>query len=234
MYNEKKIIAIIPARGGSKGILRKNIRPLAGRPLLAYSVDAAKQSTYVDRVFVSTEDAEIAEVAEAVGAEVIVRPQEFAQDQSPTLPVLTHVLDVLQQKENFIPDLIITLQATSPLRTAAHIDEALQIFFASQGDSLLGVSHIYEHRFETENQENFVAPVTKERLGRQHRKPVIIENGFIYITPRTLLEQGKILGDKVVPYPVGKESSIDIDDLHDFFLAEQLIFKKKEYGNENR
>lgn len=234
MFEGKKVIAIIPARGGSKGIPRKNIRLLAGKPLLAYTVDAAKNSSYIDRVIVSTEDSEIATISQSVGAEVIIRPVEHAQDNSPTVHVLEHVLGEIQSKENFIPDVIITLQATSPLRQAKHIDEAIEKYFSSDFDSLLGVSHIYEHRFEPNEDEKFVVPVVKERLGRQHRKPVIIENGFIYISNRELIEQGKILGDKTTSYLVDKKYSLDIDDPHDFFLAEQIILNSPEYGNENR
>lgn len=234
MFEGKKIIAIIPARGGSKGIPRKNIRLLAGKPLLAYSIDGAKKSVYIDRIVVSTEDDEIAQISKKYGAEVVRRPPELAEDASPTLPSLQHVLEQLKNTEEFVPDIVLTLQATSPLRLSTHIDDAIEKYYANNVDSLHGVNYVYEHRFELNQDGNTIVPVNGERVPRQNRKPVILENGFLYISKKELIEAGRILGDKILPFVVDKKFSVDIDDPHDFFIAEQIILNYPEYGNENR
>ncbi len=229
MMSNQRIVALIPARGGSKGIPRKNIKPLLGKPLLAYAIDAAKASPYIDTIVVSTDDEEIAAVARAHGAEAIMRPAELASDAAPMIPVMQQVLETLKQagREH---ELVVLLQPTSPLRTGADITAALDQWKAGGYDSMLGLSLLYEHRFE-EREPGVVEPVVKERKNRQERKPTMIENGFIYITPAALLAEGRILGDRVGYYSVPKERWIDIDDPVDFFVAEQLIRYRQDYGN---
>ena len=149
----KKIIAIIPARGGSKGIPRKNIKILASKPLIAWTIEAAKNSKYLDRVIVSTEDEEIAEISKKYGAEVVERPEELATDASPTGSVIEQVIAYLEQNESYNPDAIVLLQPTSPLRFAHHIGEAVKTFLEGGYDSLVGVSpsHVFIWRMEEED-----------------------------------------------------------------------------------
>ncbi len=141
-----RLLAIIPARGGSKGIPRKNIRLLCGRPLIAYSISAAQEARSVERIIVSTDDEEIAEISQRLGAEVRLRPAELATDDAPTRPVLAHVVAELA-KQSYVPDAVLTLQPTSPLRAARHIDDAAALFAADpSADSLVScieVPHIF-------------------------------------------------------------------------------------------
>jgi len=138
---EKKFLAIIPARGGSKRIPRKNIALLDGKPLIQYTIEAARGCPLIDRIVVSTEDAEVAEVAKALGAEVpCLRPQELAQDNTYTLPVLQHMMAYLQEEQDYQPWAVVTLQPTSPLRTSQHLTQAIELFLGDeQADSLVSV-----------------------------------------------------------------------------------------------
>ena len=126
-----EILAIIPVRGGSKGIPGKNIKLLAGRSLLSYTIDAALKSKYIKRTVVSTEDSNIKNIAQSLGVEVLDRPIELAQDETKTAPVLLHVVEELE-KENYKPDVTILLQATCPLRNAKELDEAIELFLQKQ------------------------------------------------------------------------------------------------------
>ena len=134
-----EILAIIPARGGSKGIPGKNIKLLAGKPLLFYTIDAAKNSKYITRTVVSTESAQIKDIALSLGAEVIDRPIELAQDETKTAPVLLQVVSELE-KQNYYPDIVVLLQATCPLRNAKELDEAVELFFANRKN---GVDYVF-------------------------------------------------------------------------------------------
>ena len=140
MQNPMNILAIIPARGASKGIPRKNLKLLNDKPLINHTIQAALESKYVTRSIVSTEDKEIMKISKSLNVEVLKRPKELAEDNSPLEPVMHHVLDHLKQKENYMPDLIILLQATSPLRNAKHIDESIVELKRKKLDSILSVS----------------------------------------------------------------------------------------------
>jgi len=223
-----KIIAIIPARGGSKGIPRKNIRLLAGKPLIAYSIEAALKSKYIDRVIVSTEDEEIAEISKKYGAEVIKRPDELATDTAPTEPALEHVVKWLKEYEDYKTDIIVLLQPTSPLRNSKYIDEALDIFLNSDYNSLLSVCP--SHAFIWKMSENSY-PINydfKNRPRRQDKEPEYRENGAIYITKyKILMENHNRLGGKIGLYVMPEKHSIEIDTEFDFYLCEQMLDLKE-------
>lgn len=227
--NNNNIIAIIPARGGSKGVPRKNIRLLNNKPLVAYTTEAALGSKYIDRVIVSTEDAEIAKIAKDYGAEVIMRPEELATDSSPAEPVLEHVVSYLKEAEGYQADVIVLLQPTSPLRNSQHIDEALEIFFNKGYGSLLSVcsSHIFLWRTGKDG----VYPLNydfKNRPRRQDREPEYRENGAIYITKcDILMRDHNRLSGKIGLYVMPEENSPEIDTEFDFWLCEQLITLKR-------
>ncbi|MBI2047659.1 MAG: acylneuraminate cytidylyltransferase family protein, partial [Parcubacteria group bacterium] len=191
-------MAIIPARGGSKGIPRKNIKLLADKPLIAYSIEAALGSRLLDRTVVSTDDEEIARVAKELSTEVVVRPKELAGDKTPMEPVLKYVVDFLE-KENYIPDTVVLLQPTSPLRTATHVDGALKKFLAGDFDSLVSIFKIYNNRLEIDKND-LVTPTFTESKNRDKRPPAIFENGAIYISKIDLIKKGKIRGDKIGYY----------------------------------
>jgi N-acylneuraminate cytidylyltransferase len=227
---ELKIIAIIPARGGSKGIPRKNIKLLAGKPLIAYSIEAGLKSKYIDRIIVSTEDEEIAEISKKYGAEVIERPMGLATDTAPTEPVLEHVVKWLKEHAEYEPDIVVLLQPTSPLRNSEHIDEALDIFLNGDYDSLLSVCH--SSVFVWKMRENGAYPMNydfKNRPRRQDKEPEYKENGAIYITKyKILMENYNRLGGKIGLYIMPEEYSIEIDTEFDFYLCEQIINSRGE------
>jgi CMP-N-acetylneuraminic acid synthetase len=140
MRNEMNVLAIIPARGGSKGIPGKNIKKINGKSLLYYTINASLKSKYISKTIVSTDDIKIAREAKKNGSEVINRPKNLANDKAQIEPVMTHVLKKLEKNESYIPDIIILLQNTSPLRTSKHIDSAFQQFKRTKLDSILSAS----------------------------------------------------------------------------------------------
>jgi CMP-N-acetylneuraminic acid synthetase len=220
-----KILAIIPARGGSKGIPRKNIKELNGLPLIAYTIKAALNSN-IDRVIISTDDLEIKEVSEKYGAEVILRPSTLALDTTPTLPVLQDIVSQLEESY----DAVMTLQPTSPFRTSEHINEAIQLFESDMNaDSLVSVVEVPHSMtpcslmtLESSYMDNWTQDENK--IFRRQEKPTLYaRNGAaIYITRTNNLEN-YIFGGKTLPYIMNKIESIDIDDLEDFKLCEMIF-----------
>ncbi|MBI4118606.1 MAG: acylneuraminate cytidylyltransferase family protein [Parcubacteria group bacterium] len=223
MAKSLKILAVIPARGGSKGIPRKNIKLLGGKPLIAWSIEAALASLFVDRVAVSTDDKEIAEVARKYGAEVIMRPAELSEDATPMDPVLAHAVLSLE-KESYTPDAVLLLQPTSPLRTTEHIDEGVGTFLNGDFDSLVSVEIIRngQHKIVEGNR---LVPVFSKVQNRDKREPLVIENGALYISKTSLIKEGRIRGDAIGFYEMDRYASLDIDVPIDFIVAERL-FKK--------
>jgi CMP-N,N'-diacetyllegionaminic acid synthase len=228
-----RLLAIIPARGGSKGIPRKNIYPLCGRPLIAYSIDAARKSPSVDRAIVSTDDAEIAEISRGLGAEVRIRPAPLAQDDTPTRAVLEHVVAELVA-ESYVSDAVLTLQPTSPLRTVRHIEEAAALFASDpRADSLVScieVPHIF-HPLSVMRRtaEGYLEPFlpAPQPHRRQDKQTVLARNGAaIYITQTARLSE-YVFGGRLMPYPMDADSSIDIDTLEDLIVAERLLKARK-------
>lgn len=224
----KKIIAVIPARGGSKGLPRKNIENLAGKPLIAWTIEAALKSKYLDRVIVSTEDGEIASISEKWGAERIKRPKALATDRAKTTDAVFHVLKVLK-KEKYEADIIVLLQPTSPLRNAAHIDEAIAEFLEEDCDSLLSVcpSHALIWRIN----KGGPAPINynlKKRLQRQDRKPEYKENGAIYIFKKqNFMKEKTIPCGRIGLYIMPVENSFEIDEEFDFWFCETIMKHNK-------
>lgn len=214
------VLAIIPARGGSKSIPLKNIKSLAGKPLLAYAIASAHEAKSITRLVVSTDHEEIARVSRTYGAGVIMRPPEFATDEAPTELALLHVLEVLKQKERFMPDVVLTLEPTSPFRTPQTIDRCVEIFQTTDADSVIAVvetrscyGRIKEEKYE------FLFPNQPRR--RQEREPLYREGSTIYGTKREVLERKKsVFGDKLYPLIISEEEAIDINTSFDFELAE--------------
>ena len=216
-----EILAIIPARGGSKGIPRKNIRLIVGKPLIAYSIEAGKNARMVSRTVVSTDDEEIARVGKEYGAEVVMRPPELAKEETPMDPVLCHVVEVLG-REGYAPDVVVLLQPTSPLRTAWHVDGAIEKFLKNEMDSLISIFMIKNNRHER-GKDDLLSPTFTKSKNRNERPSAIFENGAIYISNTGLIKEGKIRGDKIGYYEMDQYSSVDIDDLNDFEVAEKLL-----------
>ena len=226
------IVAIIPARGGSKGIPKKNIKELCGKPLIAYIIETALKVKELDRVIVSTEDKEIAEIAKKYGAEVpFIRPEELAEDETPTLPVLQHAVKYLEKKEKYRPDLVVLLYATSPLMRAERVSEAIEMLKEGEFDSVLSVVEDGGHYWIKKNggYEKFYPKVVKNR---QFTKPLFKENGAIYICKGDLLmEKNEIVGGKIGFLVMKREESIDIDEPIDFEFAEFLMKKRQNEEN---
>jgi len=230
---ETKILAIIPARGGSKTIPRKNIKLLNGKPLIYYTIKESIKSKYLGRIIVSTEDKEISEISKKYGAEVIERPEELAKDETPTIDVIFHVLQVIKA-ENFEPGLVVLLQPTSPLRNAQDIDNAIELFLKNDCESVVSVceaEHSPYWSFEIENR--YLKPIFGGKylnMRRQDLPKVYTPNGAIYVsTPEILRKYKSFYCSKTIPYIMPPERSVDIDNEIDFMLAELLMRK---YGLE--
>jgi len=226
---DKKIIALIPARGGSKGLPRKNIALLNGKPLISYSIQSALNTNLVSRVIVSTEDAEIAETSRKYGAEVMDRPRELAQDDTPTMSVVIWTLNQLEAN-GYFADAIVLLQPTTPLRTSHDIDAAAKLFFESDCESVVSICEM-EHSpywsFKVEN--GFISSLLgKEHLSirRQDLPKVYLPNGALFISsPKVLLRTKSFYTDRTMPYIMPSERSIDIDSEKDLLLAEIMLRK---------
>ena len=222
-----KILAVIPARMGSKRLPEKNIKVLNGKPMIVYTIDAIKKSHYINRFIVSTEDKIITQIAQSNGAEVIQRPEELTRDESPTDAVVLNVLEQLQKKEQYIPDIIILLQPTSPLRTTEDIDTAMKTFLDSSADSLITVTE-YDHTpyWAFRIEKGLLKPeFTSESLKRSQELPKLYRpNGSIFITgAKPFLKNRSFYTNQIIPFIMPRERSIDIDDEFDFLIAEFLL-----------
>ena len=224
-----KVLAVIPARGGSKGIPRKNLFPVAGRPLIAWTIEAARQASRIDRTVISTDDAEIAAVARAEGADVVERPAALAGDDTPTLPVLQHAVAVLAE-EGYHPDVVANLQATSPLRTAGHIDAAIAQFLEDDSaDSLVScvrLPHVYHPRSVMRlSDDGYLEPYLPGPpvSRRQDKEPAFARNGAAIYLTRTARLSEYIYGGRLVPFEMTPEDSLDIDEPRDLEAADAAL-----------
>ncbi|MEA4821530.1 MAG: acylneuraminate cytidylyltransferase family protein [Erysipelotrichales bacterium] len=216
------MLAIIPARGGSKGLPNKNIKLLNGKPLIAYTIEAALSSKYIDRVVVSTDSEEIAKISINYGAEVpFLRPSYLASDKSDALDTFIYTINKLYQSPNQISQFII-LQPTSPLRNSNHIDSACELFFDKNADSVISVCKTkpLEWAILINNDSKLREALPTTLNNRQDFKDVYIPNGAIYILDwNKFKSQRKYYFDNTYPYIMDKISSIDIDDVDDFKLV---------------
>ncbi len=220
-----EILAIIPARGGSKGIPRKNLQPLAGRPLLAHTVEAALAASAVTRVVVSTDDDEIAEVARALGAEVVRRPAEISGDTASSESALAHVLDHLRDTEGYEPELVVFLQATSPIRRPTDIDDAVAALLEAEADSLFSACAV--HGFVWRRSGDGLRSLTYDHEHRPRRQDIgedLLENGSIYVfKPWVLREHGNRLGGQIAVYEMDPLHSFQVDEPGDLELMERIL-----------
>ncbi|MEA4907840.1 MAG: acylneuraminate cytidylyltransferase [Chloroflexi bacterium] len=238
MVDRPEVLAIIPARGGSKGIPRKNIRKFAGYPLLAYSIAAGKQAECVTRVIVSTDDEEIAAVARQYGAETpFLRPAEFAQDQSLDLPVFQHALRWLEEHAGYRPDVVVQLRPTSPVRPRGMVDEAVRLLLAHpEADSVRGVVPAGQNphkMWRLDGAGGQMRPLLSVEgvpepynAPRQVLPPVYWQTGHIdAIRPATLLEKGSMSGDVILPLLLDPRYTVDIDNPSDWPKYEWLVYQ---------
>lgn len=230
MIDNKKVLALIPARAGSKGIKKKNIIELCGKPLISYSIEAGKTSEYVDDVVVTTDSMEIAEIAQAFGAWVpFLRPEELASDKAKTIDAVIHALDWL--KENgYIYDIIVLLQPTQPLRRTEDIDLALEKFLKEGMLPLASVREVGEHPIlmRTINQEGQLDRLldVNSTIRRQDMPKFYLVEGSIYINLAKEISTETSFNDNYVPYIISSKYSVDIDEIMDLNVAELYL---KEY-----
>lgn len=225
-------LALIPARGGSKRVPNKNLAPCAGKPLLAWTVEAALASRRLARVLLSTENAAIAEAGRGLGVEVIERPAALAVDDTPMIPVIQHVLRVVQGEGEAVDGLLL-LQPTSPLRTARHIDEAIDLFVETGAEtvvSVVEVAHIYSpldaQRIEDGRLRPYL-PASATASLRADAPPAYARNGpAILLCKPAVFQRGEKFGEPLVPYVMAPEDSIDIDQSFDLAMAELLLERR--------
>lgn len=230
-----KILGLITARGGSKSIPHKNIALLAGRPLLAYTCEAALSSRCLTRIVLDTDDPGIAGVGRACGVEVpFMRPAGLAQDDTLHIDVIRHALTWLQEHEGYRPDIVVLLQPTSPLRRAEHIDAAVDIMLSTEADTVVSVVKV-PHRFNPASVMRLDAngrlypflegPMV---LRRQDKPKVYARNGpAVLVMRREVVESGKLYGDVVRPLEMSIVDSVDIDNADDLALAEFWLSRRR-------
>ena len=209
LSSQKKLLAVIPARGGSKGIPRKNIRPIAGKPLLAWTIEAAQSSKLLSRYVVSTEDREIASVARSYGADVLERPKELAGDKASTLDVLQHVIAEIPAQT------VVLLQGTSPIRDPGLIDRCIERYLDTGADSLA-----------TGWMCRYVEYGTSD-FRRQDLTGFFYDDGNVYVMGVDLIRKGDRYGSRIERVILDKEQNLDIDDEFDFWLAEQVLKRRQ-------
>ncbi|MFC1903336.1 cytidylyltransferase domain-containing protein [Chloroflexota bacterium] len=233
MNKKPNIIAIIPARGGSKSLPHKNIRLLNGKPLIYYTIIEAKKSKHLQRLLVSTEDSQIAEIARGYGAEVIDRPKALAQDGTPSRPVYQHVISHLEEIENYRSDIIVALQPTSPCRLVEDIDGAIEMFLKTDCDSVVGVCETEHSPYWTFTLErDKLKPVLQgwEKIYQRQLAPKTYRlNGAVYVIHRDVIMEHKkgVMGSNIRPFIMPLERSVDIDSELDLKLAELLIMERR-------
>jgi CMP-N,N'-diacetyllegionaminic acid synthase len=230
---EMRILAIIPARGGSKGIPRKNIKPLAGKPLIGWTIDIAKRVKSIDRIVVSTEDAEIASIATKLGADVpFLRPVELSTDDTPSIAPVLHALEILQDYE-----WVMLLQPTSPLRSLEDIENLLAFCEERGAPAAVSVCEVSQHpswmyRRDTMGYLQPLVTNDPKIYNRQSLPPAYMLNGSIYLA-RTdwLRERCEFIGPDTLGYVMPPERSVDIDTTIDWLWSEFLI--EKLYDRQN-
>lgn len=224
-----KVYAFIPARGGSKGVPRKNIAPLLGKPLIAWTIEQALSVPELDRVIVSTEDEEIAQIARDYGAEIpFMRPAELATDDANGMDVLIHGAQWLKEQENYDADYLLELPVTTPLRAQEDIHATLQVAHDFDADIVVGVTPVAEHpywvrRIDANNQLQPFIPSAPSIARRQDLPPAYMMNGAVYLIRVQILLEHNAKSDKIYPVIMPRERSIDINTSLDLKWAEFLL-----------
>lgn len=224
MIDSKKILAIIPARGGSKGIPRKNIKKISGKPLIAWTIEESKKSRYLDRIIVSTEDEEIAEISKSFGAEVpFLRPKELSEDTTPGIEPILHAIEALPGY-----DYVMLLQPTSPLRTVEDIDMIISLMIEKDYKSMVSVclsDKTPSWMFKLTQEDNLESYVQEEVVTRrQEGEELYSLNGAIYlINSKELTNNKSFFTSNTKGFVMPKERSFDIDDSVDFKICEKFL-----------
>lgn len=238
MVAEMDVLAIIPARGGSKSIPRKNIQLFAKFPLIAYSISAGLASESITRVIVSTDDEEIAEISLNYRAEVpFLRPAELAQDDTPDLPVFKHALEWLEKHDQYLPDIVVQLRPTSPLRRTQHIDHAVwRLLEHPEADAVRTVCLPFQNPFKMWriDSNGYMQPIMDigipepYNLPRQSLPEVYWQTGYVdAVWANTIRNKHSMTGERILPLIIGADEWIDIDSPDDWRRAERLIENKE-------
>ena len=235
----QEVLAVIPARGGSKGVPRKNIRLLADQPLISHTINAALQSRNVHRVIVSTDDLEIAEVARSFGAEVpFLRPEEFATDTATSLSAIQHAMAWLQDHEAYQPEAVAVLAPTSPLRTISQIEATVDLLWSSERDSALTICAVQDHPYFIYQQDvdgslSELVAMTDKPLRRQDlpsfytHSQAVVASRYSYLKHCDEL-QAIFNFQSMAGYLIDRDSALDIDTVNDFLRAEALLKQRQE------
>lgn len=233
MTSHHRILAVIPARGGSKGIPFKNLALLGGRPLIAWTIAAAKAAHGLDRVIVSTDDENIAAAAREHGAEVpFLRPPEFSGDNAPALDVIVHALTELKSRSDVPYDAVAYLQPTSPFRSAAQLGAAISLFKAAWPDTLVSVTAVPHNMVPSslmhpaESSGPFMLqPPTGQKLRRQEKEKLFARNGpaILIVSAADAQLRGRLYGERVLGFEMDRLSSLDIDEPIDLEMARHLL-----------
>lgn len=229
-----KVLGIIPARGGSKGIKLKNIQKLAGKPLITYSIQAATKSKQFDKIIVSTDNKKIANIAKNSGAEVpFLRPRKISQDNTSIIDVVRHVIHRLKIEQNYVPDIIVILQPTSPLRSVSTIKNSINMLKKSNATCILAVSKIKTHPYSSfylidGNLKPF--KINFEKYSQRQDRPTLYHpTGSIYtFWYDTLRKYDSLYGPRTKPI-IADEDDVDIDSKFDLFISEMILLHWKKY-----
>ena len=233
-----KILGIVPARGGSKGLPGKNIRPLNGKPLIGHTIDAAKASKYINKLVLTTDDDDIARVSSQFGIEIpFMRPSELATDTSRAIDTYIYTLKRLKDEFNYEPDMVVILQPTSPLRTTEDIDSAIQKFIENKADSVMSMCEL-EHPIERARvirEDGRIENYLRQKIVVKNRAEyfqVFAPNGVVFVLKPEMIYKKDFYSENTFAYVMPKDRSVDIDILIDFEIAEFLL-KKRDENNGN-
>ncbi len=223
-----RILGVILARGGSKGVPRKNVRPLGGVPLLRHTLAAANASGAIERTVVSTDDAEIAAISRSLGAEIVDRPTELATDDAKSEPALTHALSIREATDGAY-DAVMLLPPTAPFRGSDHIRTAVALFATGRFETIIAVEDVRKYRYDVAK-DGSATPRYAARANRDSREATFLENGALYLASAAFVREGRIFGapDRIGAILMDKESSLNIDEPVDFDVAEAVLRRRLE------
>jgi CMP-N-acetylneuraminic acid synthetase len=232
MIKENKVLGIIPARGGSKGVPRKNIKLLTGKPLIAYTIETALSSNYIDRLIVSTDDVEIAGIAKQFGADVpFLRPDNLANDTAKAIGVVQHALKEMEKIDGIEYPIVVYLEPPAPLKITEDIDTSIEMFIEQNPDSVVSVNEANQFHpiLMKKIVDGKLEPIWQpepEGVPRQMYEPkAYMRNGAVYVLQRKNILWGKFYGENILAYVMPLERSICIDDMNDWYVAEAWMKK---------
>jgi CMP-N,N'-diacetyllegionaminic acid synthase len=235
MINGKKVLGLIPARGGSKGVPKKNIKSLLGKPLIQYTVDSAKESKYIDHLIVSTDSEEIAKVCKDIPVDVpFIRPDYLASDTAKAIGVIQHAITTMEEIDGVIYDLVVYLEPPNPLRLVNDIDKCIDLFEKDLPDCVVSVQEANQFHpiLMKQIKDGRLQPIWKdepEGVPRQLYDPTAyMRNGAVYVFRKELIMDGILYGKDVLPYIMPIERSVCIDDMMDWYVAEAWMKMKNE------